>query len=30
MTKELAKVLPEMDPYWICWNGELYRRGAVE
>ena len=27
MTAELSKVLPEMDPYWISWNGELHRLG---
>lgn len=27
MTNELSSVLPEMDPYWICWNAEIYRRG---
>lgn len=27
VSSELAKVLPEMDPYWIIWNAELKRRG---
>ena len=26
VSSELAKVLPEMDPYWIIWNAELKRR----
>lgn len=29
MTQQLSTVLPEMDPYWICWNAELHRRGLV-